>query len=109
MVRLERIGLELRAIRDTLLLVTTKSDMVISFFNHFDFPAVDVYGGTFSECQDFIVERGYQLALTEGLRVSKVASLHYIKNGSQYVGYLADELGQSKVLIKSDNLQPIGG
>ncbi len=105
MVKLERTDMLKADILAAVMLAGGKPEVATKFFSVFDFPTFDMYSGTFTEFEDFIYEKGYRLMYKEGILLRQTSSIHYVKDGGTYVGYLTDELGSGRLLLKSNKLE----
>lgn len=106
MVTLVKKGVLLLDIQRAISQVGRNHKIVSQFYSVFTFPLVDVYSGTWTEVEDFLEEKGIKIK-NEGILLSQTSSLHYVAKGKRYVGYIVDELGNSRVLLESTDLEPV--
>lgn len=103
--KLHGTGLPLRGIYHNAIAAGAPEWKAQSFFSRFTFFLVDVYQTSWTEVEEYAKEHKIKLMWEEGITLSKTASLHYLRDGTKYVGYYADELGTGFLVIKSDGLE----
>lgn len=107
MVTLEKLGVPLANIKASALLAGANQSLVTKFFSNFDFPLVDIYSGTWTEFEGFLDKKGMKLLYDKGIKLKRTSSLHYVSEGNRIVGYVADESGVGRLLLKNDDLETV--